>query len=145
MSFTIDTNILLYAVNKDSPFHLRAKSFIGSCAENDKIWYISWVVIHAFIRISTHPKIMSIHLTSDESTSIIDQILNLPNIQTIGDNEPGFWEIYKEEIETAHVRGNQIPDTIIVSIMKAYGIRTIYTKDRGFLRFRGIKVIDPIS
>lgn len=145
MSFTIDANILLYAINKDSPFHLQAKSFIESCAENDKIWYISWIVIHAFIRISTHPRIMSIPLTPQKAVSIIDQILTLPNVQIIGDNEPGFWEIYKDEIETAHMRGNQIPDTIIVSIMKANGIRTIYSKDRDFLRFRGIKVIDPIS
>lgn len=145
MSFTIDANILLYAVNKDSPFHVKAKSFIESCAENSKTWYLTWTVIHSFIRISTHPKIMSIPLSPEESVSIIDQILSLPNVRTIGDTEPGFWEIYKEEIQTAHQRGNQIPDTIIVSIMKANGIRTIYTKDRGFLRFRGIKVIDPIS
>ena len=144
MSFTIDANILLYAVNKDSTFHLPAKSFLESCAENGTIWYITWTVIHAFIRISTHPKIMTTPLTPKQSVSVIDQILKLENVEVIGDNEPGFWKIYKEEIETAHLRGNQIPDTIIVSVMKANGIRTIYTKDRDFLRFREIKVIDPI-
>jgi toxin-antitoxin system PIN domain toxin len=145
MSFTIDANILLYAVNKDSLFHVQAKSFIESCAENGKTWHLSWAVIHTFIRISTHPKIMSTPLAPEEAVSVIEQILNLPNVQTMGDNEQGFWEIYKEEIKTAHLRGNQISDAIIVATMKAYGIRTIYTKDRDFLRFRGIKAIDPIS
>ena len=144
MSFTLDANILLYAVNKDSVFHPQAKAFIESCAESDKIWYLFWPVIHAFIRISTHPKIMPVPLTSAEAVSIIQQLLDLPNVQTIGDNEPIFWAIYKAEIETGHLRGNQISDALIVSIMKANGIGTIYSRDRDFLRFKGIKVIDPI-
>jgi len=145
MSFTIDANILLYAVNRDSPFHHQAKAFIESCAENTESWYISWTDIHAFIRISTHPNVMPIPLPPKEAVSFIDQILALPHVQTIGDNEPGFWDIYKEEIATAHLRGNQLPDAIIVAVMKANGIKTIYTRDRDFLRFRKIKVIDPLS
>jgi predicted nucleic acid-binding protein len=87
---------------------------------------------------------MPIPLTPAEAVSVIQQLLNLPNVQTIGDNEPTFWAIYKEEIETGHLRGNLIPDALIVSIMKANGIGTIYSHDRDFLRFREIKVIGPI-
>lgn len=144
MSFTIDTNILIYAVNKNSPFHLQAKSFVESCAENEKTWVLIWPVIHSFIRISTHPKIMPTPLTPLEAVSIVEQILDLPNVQIIGDHESNFWAIYKEEIEQGHLRGNQIPDAVIVSIMKANAIGTIYTHDRDFLRFKGIKAIDPL-
>ena len=31
MSYSIDINILLYASDASSPFHLKAKSFLDSC------------------------------------------------------------------------------------------------------------------
>lgn len=145
MSYTLDANILLYAVNTDSQYHIQAKTFIESCAANDESWYFSWPVIHAFIRTSTHQKIMIKPLAPREATAFIDQFLQLPQVQIMGENELDFWDIYRKEIESAHLRGNQIPDAIIVSIMKSHGIRTIYTKDRDFLCFKDIKVIDPLT
>lgn len=144
MGFTIDANILLYAVNEDSEFHEPAKAFIESCAESEQSWYMCWPVIHAFLRISTHPKIMVKPLTSKDAVVIIDRILQLEHVQTIDAESTDFWKIYKAELTTAYLRGNQIPDALICSIMKAHGVRTIYTKDRDFLRFKGIKAIDPL-
>lgn len=145
MSYTTDANILLYAANIDSPYHRQARSFIQSCAEGSESWFLTWHVVHAFVRIATHGKIMEKPLAPGDAIAFVDQILELPHVQTIGESEPVFWATYKAEITTAHLRGNQIPDAIIVSVMKTHGVRTIYTKDRDFLRFAGIKVIDPLQ
>lgn len=145
MGFTIDANLLLCAVNEDSPFHVPAKDFIESCADSKETWYLCWPVIHAFLRIATHPKIMDLPLHPAEAVAVIDQILGLKNTQVIGDDDIRFWEIFKKEILAAHLRGSAMSDAIICSIMKAHGVRTIYTKDRDFLRFKGIKVIDPLK
>ena len=145
MGFTIDANLLLYAVNRDSPFHRKAKTFIESCAVSDETWYMCWEVIHAFIRISTHPKVLADPLHPGEAIDIIEQILQLPHTQTMGTDGPQFWDIYKKEISGAHLRGSRITDAIICATMKAYGVRIIYTKDRDFHRFEGIKVVDPLT
>ncbi|MBD3418479.1 MAG: hypothetical protein GF398_00020 [Chitinivibrionales bacterium] len=95
MSYTIDANILLYATNEDSAFHIKAKEFIESCANGNETWYLSWTAIHAFIRISTHPKIMPRPLTPHEAVSVIDTILGLTLVQTIAetDNNLDFCDI----------------------------------------------------
>jgi uncharacterized protein len=131
-------------VNRDSPFHQQAKAFIESCAGKGETWYVCLPVIHAFLRISTHPGIMPSPLTPKEAVAIIDGILQLPQVRKIGDEGPNFWDIYKKEITTEHLRGNRITDAVIYSVMKAHGVRTIYTKDRDFLMFKGINAIDPL-
>lgn len=141
----MDANLLLYAVNTDSPFHRQAKVFIESCAESDQTWYFCWPVIHAFLRISTHRKIMPNPLSPKTAVSVIGQLLQLPHTQTIGSEGADFWDIYRKKITVANLRGNQIPDAIICATMKAHGVRTIYTKDRDFLRFKGIKAVDPLT
>ena len=41
--------------------------------------------------------------------------------------------------------GNDVADAAIVAMMTANGVSTIYSRDRGFRRFDGIRVIDPFS
>lgn len=145
VGFTTDANLLLYAVNEDSPFFTQAKHFVESCAQSADTWYLCWSVIHAFLRIATHPKIMDRPLQPAEAVAVVDQILQLPNVQTIGEDNPRFWDIYKNEVTAAYLRGSALSDAIICSTMKANGVSTIYTKDRDFLRFTGIKVVDPLK
>jgi hypothetical protein len=45
----------------------------------------------------------------------------------------------------AYLRGSAMSDAIFRSIMKTHDVRTIYTKNRDFLMFKGIKVIDPLK
>ena len=79
------------------------------------------------------------------AVAVIDQILQLPNVRTIGDDSPHFRDNYKDEVTSAYLRGSAMSDAIICSIMKAHGVRTVYTKDRDFLRFKGIKAVDPLK
>jgi predicted nucleic acid-binding protein len=36
-----------------------------------------------------------------------------------------------------------VPDAHVVALMHQHGVRTIWTRDRGFRRFRGIEAHDP--
>lgn len=38
-----------------------------------------------------------------------------------------------------------VTDALIISIMRSNGISTIYSKDRDFMRFPGIKAVDPLK
>ena len=41
--------------------------------------------------------------------------------------------------------GNDVPDAAIVALMLTHGVSTIYTRDRGFRRFDGIRIVDPFA
>lgn len=144
MSFVVDANVLLYAVNSDSEYHHKARKFIEKCAETDEHWCLPWPIICAFIRIATHPSILPYPLATAQAVEIIDGLLELPHIVPAGEDDPDFWRIFRNDLSSLHTRGNDVSDALVVAIMRSKGVSTIYSKDRDFLKFSGIKVLDPI-
>lgn len=102
-----------------------------------------WPVIHAFLRISTHPAIFTSPLSIRESISIIKEFLEHPRLLLAGET-PEFWEIYEKELLSVSARGNLVPDTQISALLKLNGVKTLYSCDRDFRKFDGLKVIDPL-
>lgn len=145
MSFVVDANLLIYAVNENAEYHQKAKTFIEKCAGSGEQWCMPWPVVNAFIRISTHPAVLANPLSPQEAIAVIDQILELPHVVPIGEDAAGFWKTFRHDITSLHLRGNAISDALIVSIMRSKGVSTIYSKDRDFLRFAGIKLVDPLK
>jgi uncharacterized protein len=144
LSFATDANLLLYAIHRESEHHAKAKLFIESCMAGKELWILPWPVVHAFLRISTHTSIFRNPLSPDQAVGVIDRLASLPHVQFIGERT-GFWEGYKASIQKHKARGNAVPDTLIASLMLEHGVTTLYTKDRDFLRFEGLKVVDPIA
>jgi hypothetical protein len=144
MSFAVDTNILLYAVNQSSEYHRRANGFVEARARGTETWAMPWPVLHAFLRISTHPAILPHPLTPAQAVGVVDDLLDNPCMLLLSEGD-GFWKDYKADILSLHLKGNAMPDTQIVALLKSNGVTLLYSKDRDFLRFKGIKVIDPLD
>ena len=142
MSFAVDANILIYAFNRDDPHHFKAKELIENLSKRDETWLMPWPVIHAFLRITTHPGILQAPLSPGDAVSAMESLRALPNFQTAGEL-PEFWEIYKNDLLNIPLRGNGVPDAVIANILISHGASTLYTKDRDFLRFKGLKVVEP--
>jgi predicted nucleic acid-binding protein len=53
----IDTNILVYSVRADSPWHKPAIACMRRVAEGHAAWAIAWPSIHEFLAVITHTKI----------------------------------------------------------------------------------------
>ena len=53
----VDTNILVYSVRADSPWHPAALQCLRDLAEGASPWAIAWPCIHEFIAVVTHPRI----------------------------------------------------------------------------------------
>jgi hypothetical protein len=142
VSFATDANLLLYAVHRESEFHLSAKTFIEGCMAEKELWALPWPVVHAFLRISTHTAVFPNPLSPAQAVSVIDDLARLPHVQFIGER-PEFWNGYRTLMLARQTRGNSVSDALIAALLAENGVTTLYTKDRDFLRFEGIKVIDP--
>ena len=62
-----DANLLLYAYDEASAFHLRAKSWWSTCLSGPEPVGLVAVVLFAFVRIGTSPKVFEtplLHLRS---------------------------------------------------------------------------------
>jgi len=144
MSGAIDTNLLLYAEDKASPFHTAALKFLDGLLESGSPVYATWDVLHSFLRIVTHPGIFSSPLTSQEAVHDIQKILDHPSMTVLPPSLES-WAILSRLSTELHLRGNLIPDAITASILEANGIRTVYTNDRDFWKFPGLRPIDPFK
>ena len=144
MSFSIDTNILIYASDTSNPWHEEARSFLETCCSDTELWYLTWPAVMSYLRISTHPSIFKSPLTPAEASGNIESMLKLKHVRVLGENE-SFWDCYAQLSQGLKARSNLIPDVHIAAILKSHGVHTMYTNDRDFLKFDFLTVKMPFA
>ena len=142
MSYAIDANLLLYASDQESPFHDRAVRLLDEIAIGPEIVYLFWPIAMAYLRIATHPAIFANPLSHVDARANLDSLLALPHVQAVGEDDR-FWDRFREVADDVRPTGNLVPDAHIVALMLSHGIRTIWTRDRDYRSFSGIRVRDP--
>lgn len=144
MSGVIDTNILLYAVNRDAPEHDVATRFLQSAGTSADSWYLTEGIFYEFFRVATHHRVFSRPLSPTQCFSFLRPFLEAPNffILAAGDDH---WAALREVVgELANPSGNLFFDIRTVALMREYGVTTIFSADTDFLQFKGIHVQNPI-
>jgi len=144
VSATIDANVLLYASDGQSPFRDRAVELIDEIALGPQIVYLFWPTVMAYLRLATHPSVFARPMSMEEARQNVSRLLDLPNVQTVGEQDR-FWRRFGEVTDDSTPTGNLVPDAHIVALMLENGVRTIWTHDRDYRRFRGIEVSDPFE
>lgn len=142
MSYSIDANILIYASNQESPDNKQAIEFLSNCIKDSEPFYLCWPTVFAYLRISTHPHIFSSPLSPQEAIQNIETLRTLPHVRFIHEGDQ-FWDHYSEISHGQVIRGNLVPDAHIAALLHEKGVRRIYSRDRDFLKFPFLKVIDP--
>lgn len=142
MSYTLDANILLYASDRDSPWHERAVAFIDDAAKGPEIVHLFWPTIMGYLRVATHPAVFARPLSHADARSNIGALLDLPHVQVSGEGD-SFWHRFTDVADDVTPTGNLVPDAHLVTLMLEHGGRTILTRDRDYRKFRGITVRDP--
>jgi len=139
----VDTNILLYSHRKASPWHREAKAVLTNLAEGRKPWAIPWPCLHEFVAISTHPRIFSPPSTLEEAISQINAWRGSPVLAVLSEDDT-FHEIWEKTLINAKICGGAAHDAKIASLCLAYGVSVLYSADRDFSRFKGLKVTNPL-
>ena len=142
MSFALDVNILLYASDTRSAYFEKAKAFIESCISQREVFYVGWPTVMSYLRISTHPSVFDHPLSPAEAMTNIDTLTNLPHARVLSEEE-GFWAVYRSITDEVPTRGNLVPDAHLAALLRYHGVKTLYTHDRDFLKFRFLDVRDP--
>ncbi len=139
----VDTNILVYAHRKDSPFHIKASKIVAEFAESSKPWAIPWSCIHEFFSIVTHPRIYNPPTPYQKALDQISAWLESPSLIMISETH-GYWEILKNLVDSSQTKGPMIHDARIAAICVLHGITELVSADRDFGRFRNLKVHNPL-
>jgi uncharacterized protein len=144
VSFAIDTNVLLYASDEASPHHARALEVLDEIALGPELAYLFWPVTMGYLRIATHPAVFEHPLSHADARANVESLLALPHVQAIGEDDR-FWARFADVADDVAPTGNLVPDAHLVALMLANGVRTIWTRDRDYRIFNGIRVHDPFA
>jgi hypothetical protein len=138
-----DTNILLYAYNATSRFHVQARAWLEEAFSGGEQIGVPWIVIVGFIRIATDPRAHSNPLTMAEAVEIVDEWLARPNVLALGPG-PNHWQILSDLLTRGQARGPLTTDAHIAAHALEAGA-VLATNDRDFARFDGLRWIKPLD
>jgi len=144
VSATLDVNVLVYASDTSSPRHEAATRVLQQFVAGPELGYLFWPVVLGYLRIITHPGILTHPLPPADAQRNVDALLTRPHIRSLGE-EPDFWAVYRDLTKHDPVRGNLVPDAHIAALMRQHGVNTIWSSDRDFRRFPGLHVKDPYN
>jgi len=144
VSLALDANLLLYASDRGSPFHDRARVALDEAVGGPEIVYVFWPVVMAYLRIATHPSIFGRPVQPHLARRNVQDLLAVPHVVAPGEQD-GFWPRFDEVAREADVRGNLVPDAHLVALMVQHRVKTLWSNDRDFRRFPQIEVHDPLA
>jgi toxin-antitoxin system PIN domain toxin len=138
-----DVNILLYAYDTASPKYKAARAWLEETFSSGELIGLPWQNIVAFIRIITNTKLPGERPTPERVMHVVDQWLKLPNIRLLAPGE-NHWPLLRQTILEGEVRGPRITDAELAALTIEHG-GTLYTADRDFARFPGLRWTNPLQ
>ena len=139
----IDTNLLIYAYNSDSPRHSQAAEWLEDLINSGVEIGFAEVVMIGFIRIMTQRRIVSRPLLPTQAIALVQSWLAIPNARLLLATPESFANSLAL-IDTVGVAGNLCTDAQIAGLAQLYRA-TVASVDTDFLRFTGLKVLNPFA
>jgi toxin-antitoxin system PIN domain toxin len=139
----VDTNILVYAHREDSPFYQAAFERMAELAEGPATWAIPWPCLHEFLAIVTHPRICAPPTPLARALDQVDAWLESPTLALLTES-PSHWPELRALLTSGRVSGAQVHDARVAALCRQHGVRELWSADRDFSRFAGLRVVNPL-
>jgi uncharacterized protein len=137
----LDVNILLYAYDVSSVHHERSRVWLAESLSGSEVVGLPWQTISAFLRITTHPRMVRTPVTMVLAAAVVDSWLERSCVRIV---EPGerYWQIFRDLLVDEDARGPLVPDAALAALAIENGA-TLCSADRDFRRFPGLKLSNP--
>jgi toxin-antitoxin system PIN domain toxin len=141
--YLLDANVLIYAFRRDSPHHSPCYQWLTNALAGEEPVATTSVVELALLRIATLPALGTAAAAAAEVFRFLGALKEQPIVLRI---EPGeqHLDILSGLCAKLKLRGNDINDAFLAALSMEYGA-TLVTADRGFRRFSGVRVMNPLQ
>lgn len=141
----VDTNVLVYAADEDSPFHAPCHSWLERQRERAEAWYTTWSILYEFLRVTTHPRVMRRPWKAPAAWKFVASLLASPGLGVLVPTHRHPDVAAQLIKELPQIAGNLLHDAHTAVLMREHGIRRVCTRDMDFHRFPFLEVIDPVQ
>lgn len=139
----IDANLLLYAVNRSSDHHDRARQWLGDTLSGDEPVGLPWVVVLAFLRLATSDRVFPKPLAVDQAIATVDGWFAQPVVVAVSPGE-NHWRILRRLLAGAGTAANLTTDAHLAALAIENGAE-LCSADADFARFPALRVLNPIT
>ena len=139
----VDANLLIYAVDADSPHHAAARGWLESTLSSTTRVGFAWIVVLAFLRITTRAGIFERPLSVERAVGYVDSWLEQPFAVVLSPGA-GHWSILRSLLDATGTAGNLTSDAHLAALALEHRC-TLCSTDADFGRFPGISYRNPIA
>jgi toxin-antitoxin system PIN domain toxin len=140
----LDTNLLVYAHRRDSPWHEVAAARVRALAEGSANWAIPWPCLQEFLGLVTHARIYAPPTPLTKALAQVSAWLESPTLALLAEGE-GYWGVLARLLERSRAAGAQVQDARIAALCIHHGVRELWSADRDFSAFGELKFRNPLT
>lgn len=137
----VDANVLLYAVNGDAPYHRAARRWLDEALRGPEVVGFAWVVVLAFLRLTTHPRVFPRPLALDQAVNVLQGWLAQPGALVI-EPTPRHLSLVASLLADAGVAANHVNDAHLAAVALEHRAE-IVSFDHDFRRYGGLRHVVP--
>ena len=139
----IDTNLLVYAYVPALEQHAAARRWFEQTISQDEVVGLAWVSVLGFIRVVTNPRVFRVPLRVDRAVAVVDEWLEQQAIEIVLPT-PRHWSTLRHLLMAGQAGGALSTDAHVAALSIEHGA-TVYTTDRDFTRFPGVRAVNPLA
>lgn len=139
----VDVNLLIYAVNEDFPDHRAAKAWLEAAISGPETVGLPWVVLLAFLRLTTRSGLFRNPLNVAEAFEVIDFWLQQPSV-TVPEPAARHLHTMRDLLLPLGTGGNLTSDAWLAALAIEHGAELCST-DNDFARFSRLRWRNPLA
>jgi uncharacterized protein len=138
-----DVNVLVHAHNADSAVHPRARQWWDECLSGSEGVGLAWAAVLGFIRLTTNRRVVARPLHVQDAMARVAIWLDLPHVHMAQPSATHFARL-RTELERLGTAGNLTTDAHLAVLAMERGY-VLYTTDADFMRFPGLRWVNPCA
>jgi uncharacterized protein len=139
----IDANLLLFATNRQSPFHASAHAWLTEQLNGTRRVAMPWQSLGAFTRIATQPRAWEKPMEPDEAWQFVEEWL-ADDIVWVPAPTTRHAKIFGDLVKRYQLRGNLVSDAQLAALAIEHGIE-VCSADTDFARFTEVRWHNPLA
>ena len=137
-----DLNLLVYAHSAGAALHEQARQWWEDLANGTERVGVPWVVSTGFVRLMTHPSVLSDPAAPEHAVDLMAEWFRSPSVIPLN---PGTQHlaIFRNALAAAGVGGDLVTDAHIAALAIEHQAE-VHSNDSDFARFPGLRWRNPL-